>query len=133
MTTSANDILNARLAAQGLDVTDQIKALALEEAERVILNYCSRTVVPYQLNFVWAGIAQDIIEGRYSRSARSLTDAISDNEVESITAGDMTIKRGADLTTHKINLDNLTAQYRKDLDAYRLINWGHDNGCGGWF
>lgn len=117
---TAREILNIRLSDETID--EGVKTLALEEAERVILNYCGLTSVPYELNFVWANMAHDIFEGRY-KSATAI-NGILPSEVKSIRAGDMTVERGAELTAHRINLDDMTAAYKTDLDKFRRITWG---------
>lgn len=129
---TAREILNIRLS--GTTIDNDVKALALEEAERVILNYCGIQSVPYELNFVWANMAHDVIVGRYMASETAINGVLP-SEVKSIRAGDMTVERGEALTAHRINLDDLTAAYKGDLDKFRRITWGHNfetfGGCTG--
>ena len=116
---SARDILNQR--TEGEEIPANVKEMALSEAEQIIKNYCNRPFVPWQLNFAWAGIAHDIVQARYIQKK---ADGIPDNEVASIRAGDMTISRGAEFISHRINLDEITKIYASELNPYRRFRWG---------
>lgn len=117
---TARDFL--MLEIKGLDIASEYIDLALKEAEQIILNYCNRTTVPWQLNFVWAHMAHDIIIARYA--SKDSTTGFPDSEIGSIRAGDMQITRSADFTTHRVNVDELTKIYASSLDNFRLFNWG---------
>lgn len=116
---SAADILRQKLAGQ--DVPAATQSLALSEAEQIIKNYCNRPFVPWQLNYTWANMAQDIIAARYTQAAAG---DIPDNEVASIRAGDMTISRGKDFVAHRVNVDELTKIYSSELNNFRTFRWG---------
>lgn len=116
---SAADILRKKL--EGQEITTTTQRLALDEAENLIKNYCNRDFVPWQLNFTWANMAQDIIKARYTQTEAG---AIPDNEIGSIHAGDMTISRSAELVAHRINVDELTKTYASELNNFRTFRWG---------
>lgn len=116
---SAADIL--RIKCEGQDIPTNIQDIALDEAARLIKNYCNRPFVPYQLNYTWANMAKDIIVARYTNTTAG---TIPDNEVASISAGDMTITRNANLVAHRVNVDELTEIYREDLNKFRTFGWG---------
>lgn len=116
---SAADILRQKLSGQ--DVTAATQAIALNEAEQIIKNYCNRDFVPWQLNYTWANMAQDIIKARY---AGTNTGEIPQHEVASIHAGDMTITRGADFVAHRVNVDEITKIYSSELNNFRKFKWG---------
>ena len=116
---SAADILRQKL--QGQDIPTATQALALGEAEQVIKNYCNREFVPWQLNYTWANMAQDIITARYTPGKAG---DIPDSEIGSIHAGDMTISRSADLVAHRVNVDELTKIYSSELNSFRTFRWG---------
>lgn len=116
---SAADILKQKL--EGRDIPAATQARALDEAAQLIKNYCNRPFVPWQLNYTWANMAQDIIIGRYMKSG---TGDIPDHEIASIRAGDMTISRGADFVAHRVNVDDLTKIYAAELNNFRTFRWG---------
>lgn len=116
---SAAEILRQKL--EGQDIPADTQQLAIDEAGQLIKNYCNRVSVPWQLNYTWANMAQDIIKGRYTQTKPG---DIPDHEVASIHAGDMTISRGADFVAHKINVDDLTKTYAPELDNFRTFRWG---------
>lgn len=116
---SAAEILRQKM--DGQDIPAATQALALDEAAQLIKNYCNREFVPWQLNYTWANMAQDIIKGRYTQQN---TGDIPDNEIASIRAGDMTISRGANLVAHRVNVDDLTKIYSAELNNFRTFRWG---------
>ena len=116
---SAADILKMKL--DGQDIPAATQALALDEAAQLIMNYCNRASVPWQLNYTWANMAQDIIKGRYAKG-RKLD--IPDHEIASIRAGDMTISRSKDFVAHRVNVDDLTKIYSAELNHFRTFRWG---------
>lgn len=116
---SAADILRAKLEGQEIPAT--VQSLALGEAEQLIKNYCNRPFVPWQLNYTWANMAQDIIKGRYTQTGPG---EIPDHEIASIRAGDMTVNRGADFVAHRVNVDDLTRIYSAELNNFRRFRWG---------
>ncbi|MCQ2100986.1 MAG: hypothetical protein MJZ10_11845 [Fibrobacter sp.] len=116
---SAADILRKKL--EGQEITTTTQRLALDEAENLIKNYCNRDFVPWQLNFTWANMAQDIIKARYTQTEAG---AIPDHEVGSIHAGDMTISRSAELVAHRVNVDDLAKTYASELNNFRTFRWG---------
>lgn len=116
---SAADILRQKL--EGQDVAAATQALALDEAAQIIKNYCNRDFVPWQLNYTWANMAQDIIKARYTPTAAG---DIPESEVASIRAGDMTISRGKDFIAHRVNVDELTKIYSSELNNFRTFRWG---------
>ncbi len=116
---SAADILTQKLAGQ--DIPAAVQRLALDEAAHCIKNYCNRDFVPWQLNYTWANMAQDIIKGRYTQSN---TGDIPDNEIGSIRVGDVTISRGSNLIAHRVSVDELTKIYASELNNFRTFRWG---------
>ena len=114
---SAEDILKQKLDGQDIPVATQ--ALALDEAAQLIKNYCNRPFVPWQLNYTWANMAQDIIKGRYTKS-----EDIPEYEISSIRAGDMTFSRSKDFVAHRVNVDELTQIYAAELNKFRTFRWG---------
>jgi hypothetical protein len=116
---SAKEILDARL--DGQDIPQDKRDMAMEEAAQAIRNYCNREAVPWQLNYTWANMAEDIIKARYT--PRQAGD-IPDNELASIRAGDMTFTRGADFVAHRVNVDELTKTYAGELNNFRRFRWG---------
>lgn len=115
---SAADILRQKL--DGQDIPEATQALALDEAARLICNYCNREFVPWQLNYTWANMAQDIVTARY---APKKAGDIPDHEIGSIRAGDMTISRSAELVSHRVNVDELTKIYAGELNSFRTFRW----------
>lgn len=115
---SATDILRQKL--DGQDIPEATQALALDEAARLICNYCNREFVPWQLNYTWANMAQDIVTARY---APKKAGDIPDHEIGSIRAGDMTISRSAELVSHRVNVDELTKIYAGELNSFRTFRW----------
>lgn len=116
---SATDILRQKL--EGQDIPAATQALALDEAAQLIKNYCNRSFVPWQLNYTWANMAQDIIKGRYTPTKAG---DIPDNEIGSIRAGDVTISRSNELVAHRVNVDDLTKIYAAELNNFRTFRWG---------
>lgn len=116
---SAADILKMKLDGQNIPAATQ--TLALDEAAQLIMNYCNRASVPWQLNYTWANMAQDIIRGRYTKAD---VGSIPDNEIGSIRAGDMTISRSSELVAHRVNVDDLTKTYGAELNSFRIFRWG---------
>lgn len=116
---SAADILRKKLEGEDIPTTKQ--RLALDEAEQLIKNYCNRDFVPWQLNYTWANMAQDIIKARYMQTEAG---TIPEHEVASISAGDMTISRSAELISHRVNVDDLTKTYAAELNNFRTFRWG---------
>ncbi len=117
---SAADILKQKLNGQNIPTATQ--ALAMNEAEQLIKNYCNRDFVPWQLNYTWANMAHDIIKARYS----TYSGDIPEHEIASIKAGDMTITRSADTIAHRVNVDELTKIYATELNHFRKFRWAHD-------
>ena len=115
----AAEILSRKL--QGQDIPADVQSLALEEAAQVIKNYCNRDSVPWQLNYTWANMAQDIITARYIKTQPG---DIPDHEIASIRAGDMNISRGANFVAHRVNVDELAAIYSSELNNFRKFRWG---------
>lgn len=116
---SAADILRQKL--DGQDIPDATQALALDEAAQLICNYCNRDFVPWQLNYTWANMAQDIIKGRYKAGSGG---DIPDHEIASIRAGDMTITRSSQTIAHRVDVDNITQIYAAELNNFRTFRWG---------
>lgn len=124
---NANEILQAK--ARGLDgATPDVQKMALEEVKVFIKNYCRISYVPTELNFVWANMAFDLLQGAYLRES-TMGDAISPTEASSMTVGDMSISRGSDTINHKITLDDLLLNYKDQLNKWRRIDWGLSPRC----
>ena len=116
---SAAEILRQKI--NGQNVPEATQKLALDEAGQLIKNYCNRQTIPWQLNYTWANMAQDIIKARYTQTKAG---DIPDHELASIHAGDMTITRGADFVAHRINVDEITKIYASELNNFRTFRWG---------
>ena len=116
---SAAKILDDRL--DGLDIPQKTKNIALDEAARIIKNYCNRDAVPWQLNYTWANMAQDIITARYTQTKKG---EIPDHEIASIHAGDITISRGTGFVAHRVSVDEITKVYASELNNFRNFRWG---------
>lgn len=114
---SAVDILRQKL--EGQDIPAATQAFALDEAARLIRNYCNRSFVPWQLNYTWANMAQDIIKARYMQTRAD----IPNHEIASIKAGDVTITRSAETIAHRVNVDELTKIYASELNQFRTFWW----------
>lgn len=120
---SAKDILSIKCTS--IDgATAAMQALALDETERFILNYCNLVSVPLEANYLWANMALDLLKGSYLSDNTSSLDAIRPEEVGSMSAGDMSVSRDTNLIAHKVDLDSLLFNYREQLNQFRRIPWG---------
>lgn len=130
---SANEIL--AIKCQGLaGATASMQSMALEEVEQFIKNYCNRSYLPPEMNFIWANMAFDLLNGAYlSADIISSSESIRPCEVSSFSAGDMSVSRGADTMAHKVNLDDLLFNYRDQLNRFRVMYWGECTPQGRWF
>lgn len=128
------EIINAKLSNVSIDFHE--KALAIEEVENVIKNYCNINTVPSELKFTWANMAIDLL--RYQHEANLLPD--SDNSLDSVAAGnisslkigDTSINLGNEdslsvrtiaMKSHSPNLDNLVMNYKSQLQRFRKMVW----------
>ena len=104
-----------------LTINDFDMKMGIDEAESVIKNYCNLQSIPSELFFVWSNIACDILRANHSSAAT--TEAIPSNEVGSITVGDISITRASNLSSHKVNLDDLVLDYKNALNRFRKTRW----------
>lgn len=130
---SASEIL--AIKCDGLTgATAAMQEMALEETGQFIRNYCNRDCIPSEMNFIWANMALDLLNGAYiTPNLIDSSEAIRPCEVSSFSAGDMSVSRGSDTMAHKVNLDNLLLNYRDQLNRFRLMYWGEQSPGGRWF
>ncbi len=130
---SANEILSIKCS--GLEgATQEMRKLALEETAQFIKNYCNIDSIPSKMNFIWANIAYDLMKGAYISPESSIECDIKPCEVNSVSAGDMSVSRGSDTIAHRVNLDDLVLNYKDQLNKFRRVDWGCNrfSGFGGW-
>lgn len=129
---SAAEILSIK--CEGIaGATASLRSLALDESKQFILNYCNISSIPSELNFVWANLAFDLLNGAYiSSDTAGCLDCIKPCEVNSVSAGDMSVSRGSDTMAHKVDLDSLLFNYKDQLNRFRRVNWGISRRYGVW-
>lgn len=121
---SSKQILQAKCS--GIEgATAQIQTMALEETKVFIKNYCHLASVPPEMNYIWANMALDLIKGAYiSTNIDDLASDFKPSEVNSMSAGDMSLSRDSGLMAHKVDLDSLLFNYREQLNQFRRMNFG---------
>jgi hypothetical protein len=112
--------------------------IAVEEIITVIKNYCNISEVPDELTYTAANMAADLL--RYEYYKKKETDAAESvdvsiearsDDISSIDMGDTSVKFGAGiasgrksaLNSHQASLDNLTFQYKSQLNKFRRMAW----------
>lgn len=121
---SASEILTIKCEGVA-GATPSMRVLALEEVEQFIKNYCNINSIPSEMNFIWANMAFDLLNGAYlSADIISSSESIRPCEVTSFSAGDMSVSRGSDTMAHKVDLDSLLFNYKDQLNRFRRMNFG---------
>ncbi len=106
-----------------------MQSLALEETKEFIKNYCHLMTIPSEMNFVWANMAFDLLQGAYIKtSSAEVIDSFKPCEIDSVSAGDMSFSRSGDSKAHKVDLDSLLLNYKDQLNQFRRVNWGVPRG-----
>jgi hypothetical protein len=99
--------------------TDAILEIHIEEVGQSIKNYCNRTDIPVELNFVHANMVADYIKGEERRASPD------DNRVvTSIKEGDVQVSFGGNRSTLGESVTvNLLHNYTSQLNKYRKVRW----------
>lgn len=103
------------------DISEDLICLAIEEAERVIKNYCNIREVPEELNFTWANMACDIVK---SYNAEETGEPVNGGPA-SVSMGDTTVSvsNTQSGTGHVVDLDAFIQNYKEQLMKFRRIKW----------
>ncbi len=118
-------------------ITEPERALAIEEIEQTILNYCHIDAVPETLRFTWANMAVDLLTYQHAANTPAAASggggSATAGAVSSIKEGDTTVSFGgkspetADrdraLNTHQAKLDSLVMDYMAQLQKHRRVVW----------
>lgn len=121
-----------------LDLEGVYIALAINEVEQRIKNYCVRPEVPKALYFTWANMTLDLLDYEMAANNTHTTDdTISDGDINAligsfgtISMGDSSWKEGTlnitnptyrGLAAHTNNLDEIILNYREELNRFRRI------------
>lgn len=111
--------------------TDAI-TLALAEVEQEIKNYCNISVVPVALKFTWCNMTVDLLnyEHEVNLDPATIDDSLDIGDAQTIKVGDTSIQMGGtsvsnprktSLKSHKANLDDVTMNYRSQLNRFRRL------------
>lgn len=128
------DILDYKLkkvmsAEDFAKLADEDKNFALAQAKTVIQNYCHRVDIPYQLYYIWADMAIDVIR-QLNPSLFSTEDEMDAlGKVASVHDGDTTINFSTsnnDPDTLQEIANNLVTNWSTQLKSWRKV----PRGCG---
>lgn len=111
------DIVKAKLPDPKPD--DLLLHAYIEEVGQSIKNYCNRTDIPKELNFVHANMVVDFITGENRRN-----DPEAQSSVSSIKEGDTQVTFGsAKVDSRERATEQLLFDYAKQLNKFRKLRW----------
>lgn len=116
-------------------ITDVDIQLAVDETAQSIRTYCNIDVscpLPVELNFTHANMAVDLLKYTYATNSTDAEADVDAAEVSSIKIGDTQIQlngasstnaRAAALRSHTAKLDDVTMNYREQLNKFKRMVW----------
>lgn len=116
---SALDTLKHKMKNSTLDNLEY--EMAIGEAEQAIKNFCNVDTVPAELEYVLANMAADIL--RSSSPAASADSPIPQNEIGSISVGDVSISRMSRKQGYTDRVDGFINDYKSILLKFRALRW----------
>lgn len=114
-----NESLNTLKDILGISRTDTTKDtllnFSLEDVQNLIFNHCHIVEMPIGLTTTWIKMARDLYINENLGS-----EAVALGSVSSIQEGNTTTQFRSNATELK---DSLIRDYRKQLNAYRIVKW----------
>ena len=116
-------------------ITDVDIQLAVDETAQSIRTYCNIDVdclLPVELNFTHANMTVDLLKYTYASNSTDAEAEVDAAEVSSIKIGDTQIQlngasstnaRAAALRSHAARLDDVTMNYREQLNKFKRMVW----------
>lgn len=111
------DIVKVKLPDPKPD--DLLLRAYIEEVGQSIKNYCNRTDIPSELNFVHANMVIDLITGENRKS-----DPEAQSSVAAVKEGDVQVTFGAaKVESRERATEKLLFDYAKQLNSFRKLRW----------
>lgn len=115
-------------------ITEPSIALAVEEVEQVIKNYCNIDAIPEELKYTWANMAADLAKYDFYLDSNNgdILDGFDSGDISSLKIGDTDIAlqgnesaaaKKAALRSHRPNLDEIVMNNRAQLNRFRRMVW----------
>ncbi|TCJ01498.1 hypothetical protein [Cytobacillus praedii] len=112
------EIVKAKVLPEKLP-NDILLAMYLEEVRQSILTFCNRTDIPTELNFVYANMVVDLINGENRKAEQD-----AQREVTSIKEGDVQVNfGGAKQSSSESATQQILYNYKSQLLRYRKLRW----------